>query len=338
MNRKFGYGLLIVLLTLGNGPRQEQTPEATPAGETTAEATAEATADSLTGGLPDFPGTGSFTVRQRTGGFERSYRVYIPESYKAEGEPTALLIVLHGAGGSGASIESVSRFNDLADRQGFVVAYPDGLNNVWNDGRIGDERIPDVDDVAFIGKVIDFVTGKLNIDAARVYATGYSMGGMLAFRAGCVLGDRIAAVASVASTLPEYLLPECADAGTLPVLIIHGTDDPVIPWMGVPARGRGYLSADNSAYFWQRHNECATALPWEVQPDTQTDDGTMVVVERYTDCTGEAEVVIYGVYHGGHTWPGSPFDPSLQLGPTSLDIDATAVIWEFLKGKRVGEG
>jgi polyhydroxybutyrate depolymerase len=307
--------LMFTLLLLANVHDQEVTPE--PTSESTPEAAA-----------PAFPQTGSYTITKTIGGIERSYRIFIPETYDEAGEPVPLVIVLHGAGGTGAWIESFSGFNDLTSTENFIAVYPEGVNNVWNDGRRGDVRVGNIDDVNFISEIIDFLSANLNIDPQRVYATGYSMGGMLAFRLGCELRDKIAAIATVATTFPEYLLPNCVDAAPIPILVIHGTDDPVVPWQGI--RG-GYLTAMNTLRYWADRNQCEEALPIEAEPDSDPEDNTRVLRTEYTQCEDSADVILYGIYGGGHTWPGTPFDAPLELGLTSMDIHATKTIWGFFE-------
>jgi polyhydroxybutyrate depolymerase len=299
--------VLLVILLLGNISHQEtDEPEATP------EATAEPTSN--------FPGAGSYTIQDTIGNLERTYRIYIPDS----AEPMPLVIVLHGAGGTGAWIESFSGFNDLADEEKFAVVYPNGINRVWNDGRVGDTRIGNIDDVGFMTKIIDFLSEKLDIEG--VYVAGYSMGGMLSFRLACEMPDTINAIASVASTFPEYLVTACADTAPVSVLIIQGTDDPVVPWAGV--RG-GYLSAVNSLTYWANHNGCTIGSEISVQDDVDTGDHTRILREGFSACDDNADVTLYGIFYGGHTWPGRPFEAPFQLGLTSADMDATQAIWAF---------
>lgn len=320
MNRFFKlplWGLLLVALLLVGNVNDQETEEPTP--EATAESTLEVTAEATS----NFPGAGSYTIQDTIGGLQRTYRIYIPET----DDPNALMplvIVLHGAGGTGAWMESFTGFNDLADEEKFVVVYPDGINRVWNDGRIGDARIGNIDDVDFMTQIIDFVSEKLPVEG--VYVTGYSMGGMLSFRLACELPDKIHAIASVASTFPEYLLSTCRNTDPVPVLIIQGTDDPVVPWVGI--RG-GYLSAANSLTYWANHNNCSTESGIGVQDDTDSNDHTRVLQQGFSECEGDADVTLYGVIFGGHTWPGRPFEAPFELGLTSADIDATQVIWEF---------
>ncbi|MBZ0285542.1 MAG: hypothetical protein K8L97_32730 [Anaerolineae bacterium] len=319
--RRWALALLMAVLMVGAAYAQDVTPELTP--EVTAEATPESTPVVM-----EFPGPGSYTVRQTFGEVERSYRIYIPANYAEGDEAVALIIVMHGAGGTGAGIESFSGFNELSEQEGFIVIYPNGVDNVWADGRDGDPRVGVQDDVGYLARVIELLKQSLRIDPARIYATGHSMGGFMAFRLACELPDQIAAIAPVAATFPNYLREECADSPPVPMLMAHGTDDNIVPWAGVPI---GYFSAGESLGFWAIHNECATRDPITALEDIDPDDGTFVLREGYTDCAEGADVQLYGVYHGGHTWPGHVIGVSFELGLTSKDLDATAVIWEFFK-------
>lgn len=333
MLKKVLLTLCFVFLFVGSVAAQDATPEATSESvatvitEATLEPTAEATPEATlpAGGLAEFPGAGSYTVRQQYADIERSYRVYIPASYSSAGDPLPLVIVMHGAGGSGAGTESYTGFNALADSENFVVVYPDGVNNVWNDGRSGDARIGNVDDVQFLRDAVSFMSRSLSIDARRVYATGYSMGGMMAYRLGCEAPDVFAAVASVASTMPAYLIDRCDGSAPIPVLVFHGTDDPVIPWSGI---SDAYLSAALTIGFWGYHNQCRGDFAVEGLPDSDPTDHTLVMRQVMTECA--ADMTLYGIYWGGHTWPGHPINVQ-GLGQTTHDIDATALIWAFFR-------
>ncbi len=324
--RKLLAALLLSILVVNSAAAQDATPEATaeatpePAAEMTPEPTAESTAPP--DALLSFPGPGSYTVRQPYNDVERSYRVYIPASYSDDGDPVPLVLVLHGAGGTAAGMESITEFNALAETENFIVVYPDGINNGWNDGRPGSETI---NDVRFLGDVVTFVEDSLNIDPLRVYATGYSMGGMMSYRLACELPNRFAAVGSVASTMPIYQITLCTDTFPVPVIVFQGTDDNVIPWTGVTG---GYLSAAQTIGYWGSHNACTGDVSVEMMPDAAPtpDDYTLVARHQVGDCA--ADVVLYGIYFGGHTWPGHPFTGA-QLGQTTLDIDATVLTWDF---------
>lgn len=294
--------------------------------EATAEATPEATPADDKSFVPEFPGSGSFSVSLVLDGVRRIYNIYIPDSYDADGDPVPLILAYHGAGGTGAGIASYSGFNDVADEHGLIVVYPDGINRAWNDGRTGDPRIGNVNDLGFTAYIIDSLVEALNIDPDQVYATGHSMGGMFSFRLACELSDQVAAVASVASTMPRYLLSSCEDSPAVPVMIVQGTDDSVVPWMGYE---NGYLSARDSVIYWARHNGCEESSGLVMEADVDPDDGTLVVSEKRTACDNGADVTLYGIVYGGHTWPGHVIAAPFELGLTGMDIDATHVIYDF---------
>ncbi|NWG18519.1 MAG: hypothetical protein HXY41_18005 [Chloroflexi bacterium] len=283
----------------------------------------------------DITEPGSYDVSFEHGRRQRSFRVYVPESYARTDDPLPLVIAMHGASGSGAWMEELTQFSPLAEAHGFLVAYPDGVYGIWNDGRVGDERVPaDLDDVGFISVMIDKIAQHLRVDANRVYASGYSMGGMMAFRLGCELPDKIAAVASVASTFPGYLLEACNPAAPVPVLVIQGTKDDVIPWQGIWRNNIPiYLSTAQTATYWGEHNGCADEPRLVEGLDLVVADGTLVRQVTYMDCLQDASVEIFAIIGGGHTWPGSRL--SATFGKTGFDLYASPAIWRFFEPRRL---
>ena len=274
-------------------------------------------------------------------GLERTYRLHTPPGYDAT-EPTPLVIALHGGGGSGEKMaELTGGLNALADQEGFIVVYPDGVEKHWNDGR----GIPkwrahreNIDDVGFLSALIEHIGRDFNIDAKRIYVTGISNGGMMAFRLACELPEKIAAIAPVVASISENLVAQCAPSQPVPVLIISGTEDPLVPWEGGEVRvgdqvlGK-VLSASDTAQFWVIQNHCATSpiIAWE--PDKDPKDGTQVRREAYEQCDNENEVVLYIIEGGGHTWPGGQqYLPESVVGRVSQDIDANEIIWRFFEG------
>jgi len=119
----------------------------------------------------------------------------------------------------------------------------------------------------------------------------------------------------------------CTQGENMPVLIIQGTSDTVVPFYGMPRNGLGLMSAANSLLYWTRQNECQTQSGIETLEDVDPNDGTRVILQTATDCANNADVMLYGVYYGGHNYPGHSL--GVDLGTTSLDIDATRVIWDF---------
>ncbi len=271
-------------------------------------------------------------------GRERSFRLHLPAGYDGE-EPGPLLLALHGGGGSGKQMDKLTGgLNQLADRQGFVVAYPDGLDEHWNDGRaVNRSATDDADDVGFLSALVDHLVSQYAIDPGRVYAVGISNGGMMALRLACERPDKFSAVALVASAMSEALAARCAPERPISVLVIGGTKDPLVPWdggeVGVLRQKRGrVLSVPDTIRFWVAHNQCEPTPTITQEPDRKRLDGTRVSRQAYGPCAEGTEVLLYAVEGGGHTWPGGwQYLPALIVGRTSRDIEANQVIWQFLE-------
>lgn len=259
-------------------------------------------------------------------GRERHYRAHTPPGGGA-GRP--VVVFLHGGGGNGELFERVSHMDAVADEGRFVVVYPDGNGRLgdklltWNAGSCcGYARDRDIDDVAFIGALIDDVTARLK--TTDVFVTGFSNGAMMTYRVGCELAGRVAAIAVVSGAMN---LDACTPARPLPVLIMHGTADTAVPYEGgpsneaIPTAGSWTnRSVPYAVDFWTRHNACET-------PAARTDDGP---VHRDTyDCA--AEVSVYTIDGGGHGWPGGEKARANAVEPTPPKPDASRVVWEFFK-------
>jgi polyhydroxybutyrate depolymerase len=266
-------------------------------------------------------------------GQKRSYRLHTPPGYEA-GTPVPLMIVLHGLLGDGAMMEPFTRFNEVADKEGFVVAYPDGLNRMWrfweSDVRPDSPlKTGEIDDVGFIAAIIDQLVDETTVDARRVYVTGLSNGGYMSNRLACSLCDKIAAIAPVAGTMVP-LLNKGAPERPVPVLYFHGTADRIVGYDGVDqiTKGKASLSAEQLCEWWAKTNKCLEPLPVEDLPDTVA-DGTLVKKRIYPAGDGGAPVVFYEISGGGHTWPGGGPQPEHWIGPVCRDIHASELIWQF---------
>ncbi|MDR7544038.1 MAG: PHB depolymerase family esterase [Armatimonadota bacterium] len=279
------------------------------------------------------------------GGFERTYRLYVPGTLDRS-HPSALVLALHGGGGTGEAMEKLTRggLNRLADRDGFVVVYPDGLERHWNDGRgVAAYRAhrENIDDVGFLTALIDHLARALPIDRTRIYATGISNGGLMSFRLAREAATVIAAIAPVAISMSEQIVRMRQPARAVPVLMMPGTLDPLVPYTGgeiggalAPARfslGR-VISVADAVRYWVEHNQCAAPPTVTMEPDRDPLDGTRVRREVYGSCRDGAEVALYAVDGGGHTWPGGlQYLPERIVGRTSRDMDANEVIWGFFR-------
>lgn len=273
---------------------------------------------------------GSRAEQRRTlevAGSGRSYLLYLPPSQQP-GRPLPLVLVFHGAGGRAGAIARHTGFSRLAEREGFVVAYPEGVGRRWNDGRgIGGAA----SDVAFVRALVDTLEREVGIDRRRVYATGISNGAMFAYRLACDLPGVLAAIAPVAGAVPAAVAENCAGATPVAVVAFQGTADRAVPYEGGSVAGRGgaVLSAEGSADFWARINNCPGPPAAEPPMDTVT-DGTRLRRTSHSGCRDDRAVVLYTIEGGGHTWPGGP-GVARRVGRSSREIDATGAIWDFFR-------
>lgn len=247
-----------------------------------------------------------------------------------------LVVALHGRGGQGDSAERLGRVSELADREGFVVAYPDGVARSWNDLRgVTTASRRDVDDVGFIRDLIDWFVDNAGVDPRRVYVMGASNGGFMTLRLACELSDRIAAVGVVIATMPDVGADRCAPARPVPIAFINGTEDPLVDDEGKSEDARGgppLLSSEASRDRWATINGCDRGAPLETDRIDPADDHTYVERTAHTTCRGDASVVLYRVHGGGHTWPGgTQYLPVALIGRTSQDLDAGQELWGFFR-------
>mgnify|MGYP001583841336 CR=1 FL=1 len=265
-------------------------------------------------------------------GRERDYRLFVPEGLPSG--PRPLVVVLHGGGGAARGMERFSGFDELAEGEGFLVAYPDGYNRNWNDGRSSkelDEAREGVDDGAFIAAMIDEIARGHAVDRKRVYATGVSNGGFMSHTLGNRFPDRFAAIAPVIGGISP-LVEKNFGRSAVAVLIIQGTEDPLVPYGGgTVAKDRGELiDTVAAAKLWAARNGCTADSGDADMPDTDPEDGCKP--KRRVWSGGEAPVELRTVVGMGHTWPGgSQYLPTAWIGPVCEDFDATTDIWEFFR-------
>ena len=260
----------------------------------------------------------------RMNGVERSYLLYLPASYR-HGHPAPLVLAFHAGGTRSQAMPIHTGLSRLADREGFVVAYPDGLGRRWNDGR---GYAATHDDVGFVRALVDTLERELSVDPRRVYATGISNGAMFTYRLACDLPGVLAAVAPVAGAMPTDLAPACARTTPVSVLAFQGTADPLLPYAGRGASRRGrVLSATRSVAFWATVAGCAPTPATTDEPDRVT-DGTRARHIVFEGCRDGHAVELYTIEGGGHTWPGGP-PAGASVGRVSREVDATELIWAF---------
>ncbi len=283
---------------------------------------------------------GALALPEVRGGGDRarSYFVYVPPAYEAS-TPTPVLLVLHGRPQSATGIALDTQMNPIAAREGFIVVYPQGLNNEWNSflDLIRRRTLAPQDDEAFLKDVVEDLSVDLNIDRRRVYVTGFSNGGFMTIRLACTSSNFFAGFAAVGAGLYSELTGRCRGRQT-PFLLIHGTGDESVPYTGVvQADGQGgeptriSLGAQDTVAFFIRRNGCSLRGQSARMPQSSQD--TFVVRFAPYDCAAGAEVMFYVVNGGAHNWPGSGTGPE----PETSDIRASEVIWDFLRTHSLDE-
>jgi polyhydroxybutyrate depolymerase len=199
-----------------------------------------------------------------------------------------------------------------------------------------------VDDVGYVTSLIALLETQFPIDRSRIYITGASNGGMMTYRMLCEMTSLFAAGAPVIANMPTNLTPLCSPSAPIPMLILNGEEDPLMPWDGgdigaaLPKRLKDYRgtveSTDATVAYWAGHDQCQTESYKTYLPDTDPNDGTRVWYVAHTGGVEGAEVILYGVEGGGHAWPGgSQYLPESVIGKVSHDIDATQLVWDFFK-------
>lgn len=276
-------------------------------------------------GTPDSPTipVGQSTHSLEWAGATRTFDVYRPQGLTGA---APLVVMLHGGFGSGAQAERAYHWDTEADNGHFVVAYPDGLNRAWNAGTCcGNPQQTNLDDVGFLTAVVGAIQQQVQIDAARVYATGMSNGAMMALRLGCQT-DVFAAIAPVAGTL----LTDCSSAKPTSVLQIHGIADDRVPYDGGP--GKAFAISGNPRVdgpsvpsvnaTWRAIDAC--------EPPSSTTAGD--VTTQTAACADGRTVELISVTGAGHQWPGGTPSPVLErfgIPAPSTALDATDTIWQF---------
>jgi polyhydroxybutyrate depolymerase len=284
--------------------------------------------------LPGVLAAGSLEHDGRT----RTWRAYLPAQRAAS---PALVLVLHASVGDAAQARAGYGydFDLLAETEGFIAVYPEGVEEHWNDCR---KEAPyaantlDVDDVGFVRALVDRFAREHGADRARVFATGVSNGGQFALRLALEAPDLVRAVAPVAASLPAERNMDCRPAGRpVSVLIMNGTADPMNPFDGgdvalyglLGNRGAVLSSAESADYFRDLAGHDGAAER-SVLPDLAPDDGSTVEVTRW-QAPGRKTVALYAIRNGGHSAPHPELTLPRLLGPSNHDIHAAHEIWRF---------
>jgi polyhydroxybutyrate depolymerase len=266
-------------------------------------------------------------------GKSREYIIYLPTGYNTV---TALPLVfcLHGGSGTDSSFIKLANFNTIAEREKFIVVYPQGIQNSWNDGRPTASNTAGVDDVNFFRIMIRNFSAAYKIDAKRIYATGISNGGFMSSRLGTELGDKIAAFASDAASVEKNTVyPNINSTNAVSAMYIQGTADPLVPFLGgvmTVGSGGSIASHAEAVTKWVTVNNCSAAGITNI-PDI-ANDGTTATRRDYNGGIKGTAVVSIVIQNGGHTWPqGFQYISELIIGKTCQDFNGIETVWEFFK-------
>jgi polyhydroxybutyrate depolymerase len=265
---------------------------------------------------------------------ERSYVLHVPRGVQ---HPAPLVIVLHGGGGSAQSAIVQTGFDAEADKHGFIVAYPEGTDrarpllnalgkpgfHTWNAGACCGYAVEQgSDDVGFIRAMVAEIAAATPINPKRIYATGLSNGGMMAYRLACEASDLVAAIGAVSAVI---VVAPCEPRFPVSVLHIHGTADRNVPIEG----GVGpksivkypYPPVERSIAFWAAWDDCG-------KDPIASSPAPRVTLRSYPLCTVGVAVDYYVIEGGTHAWPGGKRLAKFLDEPSNA-LDATKLIWQF---------
>ena len=269
-------------------------------------------------------------------GLAREYYLYKPTLISVS-DTYPLVIVLHGGGGTAQNMmkETGNSFFKLADENGFYLLYPNAVNKMWDfgAGKVSEELNPRVDDRTYFKLVMDEVLKNNPINPKRVFASGISRGGQASYFLACEFPGHIRAIAPVAMPLPEFMADKCRSGPPVGIVMMNGTKDPVVPYDGgmivALKQERGLvLSTSETVALWNKRNGCKTSNT-NVERINPAKDLMHVIKTEWLNCSG-AQVNLYKIVGGGHTWPsGSQYLPAFMVGRVNKDINAANVAWEF---------
>ena len=242
------------------------------------------------------------------GGFDRTYSYVTPDNYDAS-KSYPLVVVFHGAGSTGIDMMSHTGLKELAAKNGYIIAFPDGIEQGWGYLNKEDQDSRDVytEDWNFFAALVDDVAAHASVDAKRVYVIGLSNGGSLAYRIMCEQADRVAGVVVLASTLSTYTADSCVGTAPVPLMMVLGTGDRTFPFGGsAEIKGKRLilqLSFQQQMTFLAQHQQCklsgGTTGTVSV-PGSQFE----VVRDFYNECPGGAPILVYAMIDFEHGYGG----------------------------------
>jgi polyhydroxybutyrate depolymerase len=271
-------------------------------------------------------------------GKRRDYIIHLPKNYQALSKPP-ILVALHGSGGRDENTQRLYRLDAPADKYGYIVVYPQAIYRNWNIPGISAYGQIDstADDTHFISSLIDSVIRFYKGDSTRVFVTGLSRGGKFSLYLADKLNSKIKAVAPVCASIPNYMEDNYHFNKPMPVLLINGTEDPLVSYKGGYGRlntgqhtGPGFymLPTEELVNKLVNLNHCDSTVTITNIPDTDPSDGCKAIKYFYKNDAAPVEFI--KIIGGGHTWAGGfQYLPVFAIGNTCKDFSAADEILDF---------
>ncbi|MFG0265959.1 MAG: alpha/beta hydrolase family esterase [Rhodopirellula sp. JB055] len=290
------------------------------------------------------------SVSVKHNGLDREYRIHVPKDLPADAK-VPLVVCLHGGGGNSRTA-SVMGLTPVADREGFIVIYPNGIDKHWNDGRESPmfaEHDQTIDDVGFVMDLIERASKEHPIDRNRIFATGVSNGGFMTQRLAMEHSETFAAVAVVIATMGEPLSKTFTPKSPVSILYMNGTEDRLVPYDGGPVgkpltnrfnQVKGHEDAprgiaiptDEAVSLWVKHNQTNSEPKIELIPDINKEDHSHIESKLWEGGERGTAVMLYKVIGGGHGLPGgSQYFPARLIGYSNQDVKGFDLIWDFFQ-------
>ncbi len=251
----------------------------------------------------------------------RTFIVKTPVGW--QGEQLPLIVNMHGFLMTNDWQRDYTEMDKLSDTARCIVIYPQGIDRRWNSGTFFGVS-SDVDDVGFLGKLIDYAVAVYHADASRVYLTGYSAGGFMCYKMACDAPNRIAAIVPVVASMVYENYNSCVPSRNIAKMIFNGNEDPVTSYSGIPGN---FPSIPTVVSFWREQQGCNQDTVIIKVPNANTSDGCQVEQYIFKDC--DRTLIFNKVINGGHTWAGT--SQFLPVGNTNQDISVNNEGWNFFK-------
>lgn len=292
------------------------------------------------------PAGASETLLLSADGLERRILIERPE----QSQHRPLLIILHGNGQVAEDMRDRFNWRDLVEQDKVIVAFPQGLNQAWADGRapeafLGKKPMAGVDDVAFLSALVRKLVEEGQVDPRRVYASGLSNGGLMTYRLICERPDVFAGGAVISASFSPWLVDHCHPGAARPLLMMNGTADRVIPYTqtaegSIKTGAVHTIGTEQTIDWWRSNNGCVNEMRRDDLPDVDRSDHSTVI--RYTwKCPAGRGLELYRIEGGGHRVPAlaatlekAALDP--HANGQNLDIDTAREIWAFFSQEERG--